>query len=117
MKDLKKCPCGKTPKKLFIVSADTADKYAYVSTADCCGEWDVEYRNDYKIGDESYALAVEAWNNAARNNAPSVSLDKLEELIQELNWSQEATKKLDPTSPLLSLVNGIQKLIDEASNG
>lgn len=66
MKDLKECPCGKTPKKLFIVSADKADKYAYVSSADCCGEWEIEYRNDYKVGDESYELAVEAWNRAPR---------------------------------------------------
>lgn len=112
MKELKKCPCGKTPKKLFIVSADTADKYAYVSTADCCGEWEVEYRNDYKIGDESYELGVKAWNNAARNNALSVEISKLEELIAEYK-----SLGVENIGAKVCAIDDLQKLINEAKNG
>lgn len=66
MQDLKKCPCGSTPKSLQI-NAQDRDKWAFVS-GDCCGEWSIEYRNNYARvpSEESTERAREAWNNAPR---------------------------------------------------
>ena len=64
--ELLPCPCGKVPDELFIQSAGSGDKYAYVSAVGCCGEWEIEFNNNYKVGDESYALGLKAWNEAAR---------------------------------------------------
>jgi hypothetical protein len=65
---LKKCPCGETPKSLFIMAADSADKYAHVSGIGCAcgGEWEIEYNNNYRIGDDCMPAAIKAWSNAPR---------------------------------------------------
>lgn len=65
MSELKKCPCGNTPKKLHILGQDR-DKWAWCGCGEC--DWYVEFRNQYcLIGSiESQDLAKEAWNNAKR---------------------------------------------------
>ena len=66
--DLRPCPCGKTPALLSVMEGGSC-KWAFVS-GDCCGEWYVEFRTQYKEldSDECYALAVEAWNRTDRAN-------------------------------------------------
>jgi hypothetical protein len=62
---LRQCPCGKTPESLIIVDSHSPDRYDYVG-GDCCGEWLVEFKNDYKDGEELDKLMVKAWNNQER---------------------------------------------------
>lgn len=66
MSNLEQCPCGRQPPKLLVDGSDRA-KWAYV-TGDCCGEWHIEFRNQYAPipSDESMQLAVDAWNAAPR---------------------------------------------------
>ena len=45
-KQLKSCPCGKTPALLYIVDVGQGGKYANVSGG-CCGAWDIEFRINY----------------------------------------------------------------------
>lgn len=48
------------------------------AVGDCCGEWSVEFRTQYKPADspECYALAVQAWNDAPRAaSAGTVTLE------------------------------------------
>ena len=68
MESLKPCPCGQTPKQLFI--ADNGSKWAY-TYGDCCNEWHIEFRTFYNPidSDECMDLAVEAWNHATRGKA------------------------------------------------
>ena len=63
---LKSCPCGATPTALQITGDEQA-KWAHVS-GNCCGEWEIEYRNDYtKLASaEAMTLAAAAWNEAPR---------------------------------------------------
>jgi len=63
MLNLKPCPCGRTPKDLFIV--DNGSKWAY-TYGDCCGEWHIEFRTMYNpiTSPKCLELAVEAWNAA-----------------------------------------------------
>ena len=65
--ELKACPCGKTPAGLGITDGSQGGKYHYVS-GDCCGEWTIEFRANYKPLEsaECMALAVTAWNAAPR---------------------------------------------------
>ena len=65
---LKPCPCGQTPKQLFI--ADNGSKWAY-TYGDCCNDWHIEFRTFYNPidSDECMDLAVEAWNCAPRGKA------------------------------------------------
>lgn len=67
MKKLKPCPCGETPERLVITAEHDRPKWAYCS-GDCCGVWEVEFRNQYHQihGEETMALAIEAWNHAPR---------------------------------------------------
>ena len=67
MDNLKPCPCGKTPTKLYIRDANQGRKWAWCS-GDCCDEWNIEFRTQYEPydSDECYKLAVEAWNEAKR---------------------------------------------------
>lgn len=67
MTDLKRCPCGVIPKELAITGNSNFVKYAYVY-GDCCGEWEIEFRTQYKDleSDECMALAIKAWNEAPR---------------------------------------------------
>ena len=62
---LKKCPCGKTPESVSAIGLPQS-KWMYVS-GDCCGEWNIEFRSEYKhFGKELDTLAVVAWNEAPR---------------------------------------------------
>ncbi len=65
---LKSCPCGQTPKKLFI--SENGSKWAY-ACGDCCNEWHIEFRTFYKPidSDECMKLAIEAWNITSRGTA------------------------------------------------
>lgn len=63
------CPCGKTPDQLSIVDDGQGTKWAY-AVPSCCGEWTIGFRtmyHDYDSG-ECMELAIEAWNEAPRNN-------------------------------------------------
>lgn len=69
---LNPCPCGETPKTLFVVCSEgisnDTPKYAYVYGG-CCSEWHIEFRNDYAVlgSSESEAKAEAAWNSAPRS--------------------------------------------------
>ena len=67
MEELKPCPCGKVPTKVFATDAGQGGKWANVS-GDCCGEWSIEFRTQYAAlgSSECMNLAVEAWNEAPR---------------------------------------------------
>jgi hypothetical protein len=76
MADLKPCPCGKTPTRLIVTGEHVKPKHARCQ-GDCCGEWEIEFRNDWKeIGThESNKRAYEAWNlapRAAQDCAPTL---------------------------------------------
>lgn len=62
--ELKQCPCGKVPERLTLVGQGNYQRWRYLTCP--CGDWEMEYRNNYSAGDDSYELAVQAWNNAAR---------------------------------------------------
>lgn len=66
MSTLAPCPCGKTPTDIAITPGYSA-KHAMV-TGNCCYEWHVEFRTEYKKEGTGklYELAVEAWNEAER---------------------------------------------------
>lgn len=66
LRDLLSCPCGKIPDNLGIQPSSTC-KWAWVY-GDCCGDWNVEFRTEYKPLDSSecMALAIEEWNRASR---------------------------------------------------
>jgi hypothetical protein len=63
--ELKPCPCGKIPSKLDI-SGEIFPKYAYASCP--CGDWSIEFSNDYERldSDKAKELAAESWNEANR---------------------------------------------------
>lgn len=65
--ELKPCPCGKTPNRLGISDGNQGGKYHFVA-GDCCAEWMIEFRANYKPieSDECMALAVAAWNASPR---------------------------------------------------
>jgi hypothetical protein len=62
---LKPCPCGETPTELFIQDTGQGGKYADVY-GNCCGDWKIEFRQQYTTGDEATELATDAWNKASR---------------------------------------------------
>lgn len=64
---LKPCPCGKIPENLNVSHENSTPKWASV-TGDCCGEWEIEFRNDHNDVNSKECLdrAIEAWNNAPR---------------------------------------------------
>ena len=68
MSKLKKCPCGKTPKRLGIEADGRGGKWAYVMSYDCCGEWMVEFRTQYEDTGSAKCMeyAIRAWNNTPR---------------------------------------------------
>ena len=74
-KNLKPCPCGKTPASLLI--ADNGSKWAYVC-GDCCNEWHIEFRTFYYPleSNECMKLAVESWNLSKRNTPTKREPDK-----------------------------------------
>lgn len=70
-KELKPCPCGKTPDRLGISDGGQGGKYHFVA-GDCCSEWMIEFRANYKPleSDECMALAIAAWNASPRAATP-----------------------------------------------
>ena len=71
MSPLNPCPCGKVPTELGIIDSVEGSKYAF-AVGNCCGEWHIEFRANYKLPDspECKALACEAWNAAPRGESP-----------------------------------------------
>ena len=67
MENLKPCPCGETPDRLYITEGPTC-KYAYVYGS-CCGEWNVEFKTKYfKIDTKDcMQLAIKEWNDTTRH--------------------------------------------------
>jgi len=67
MSELKKCPCGETPSKLWITDAGQGGKWAHVAGM-CCNEWMIEFRTEYNglDSDKCMELAIENWNEAKR---------------------------------------------------
>lgn len=61
------CPCGSVPTALNVTGEFLSPKSARAS-GNCCGEWEIEFRNNYTPIDsnEGMALAVKAWNDATR---------------------------------------------------
>ena len=67
---LKKCPCGEVLSAL-IVFCQPGDKLGTAcGDGPCCGEWIVEFRNQYET-DPAKILetAIKAWNAAPREGA------------------------------------------------
>jgi len=67
------CPCGQTPKELHSVDNGQGGKWAMVY-GDCCGEWHVEYRTEYKDleSPEGKEIARVAWNFTPRAKAAAL---------------------------------------------
>ncbi len=62
---LEPCPCGKTPNML-MVELETSKKRGH-TFGDCCGEWMIEFNNNYNVDKEKMAdRAKVAWNRATR---------------------------------------------------
>lgn len=59
------CPCGQVPTNLMI---EVAERGKYGRTmADCCGMWEVEFRNGFATdAATTNRRAIEAWNRAPR---------------------------------------------------
>lgn len=64
--ELKPCACGHVPEGLRI-EGEVKAKFARVC-GECCGEWIVEFRNDYcpLDSEQSWDRAAQAWNSAPR---------------------------------------------------
>ena len=65
--EVKPCPCGETPNKLHLI--DNGIKWCWV-TGDCCGEWHIEIRTNYKELDSPELMkeAIDSWNLTKRHN-------------------------------------------------
>ena len=92
MSELKPCPCGKTPKTLYISDAGQGGKWAYMA-GDCCGDWEHEFRTAYLPldSDELYGQAVIEWNLLARAEPAIVGIASEHEILEQL---QAAAKQL-----------------------
>ena len=68
MSEIKPCPCGVVPEKLFVSQGDTY-RWARAS-AGCCGVWEIEFRRPSRAleldGPEVQAAAIIEWNAAPR---------------------------------------------------
>jgi hypothetical protein len=99
---LKPCPCGKVPTNLFL-EGDHMQKYRN-ATCDC-GDWSVEYRNDYADGDKARIKAERAWNEARRADLarlPEELASRLAEMLQAC-WPDRAKHE----APMESLLRDI----------
>ncbi len=65
MSELLPCPCGKVPPSLCISDESNPERWKHVSGG-CCGEWEIEFRAQYQLGDDLTREATEAWNAAPR---------------------------------------------------
>lgn len=64
-KEIYPCPCGQTPVALMC-EVDSNRKRGHVF-GDCCGEWQVEFSNNYTQDKEKMGeRARKAWNAAQR---------------------------------------------------
>jgi hypothetical protein len=67
---LARCPCGKVPKEISTYDVGQGWKYVF-AVPDCCGEWMIEFRGNYKDPSSDDAelnkLAANAWNQAPRS--------------------------------------------------
>ncbi|KPK74259.1 MAG: hypothetical protein AMJ84_00280 [Acidithiobacillales bacterium SM23_46] len=62
---IKMCPCGQFPDGLLIEMPERA-KYGR-AMGSCCGDWSVEFRNNYtQDPQETLTRASKAWNDAPR---------------------------------------------------
>ena len=63
---LKVCPCGETPKNLYIAS-DLPAEIAYV-VGNCCSAWYVKVNTDWRARRDKKLIALmeKAWNGAPR---------------------------------------------------
>jgi len=119
MQELKKCPCGSVPKSLQI-NAQDRDKWAFVS-GDCCGEWSIEYRNNYARvpSEESMERARVAWNNAPREalRQQTAPVD-LEQFREACHWMKAhgSLQRCAEADRLLSIIdNSSQRpVVDDA---
>lgn len=70
MIQLKKCPCGQIPTRLFTEPGYTSS-WANVY-GNCCSKWIIPFEpiNNTVFTDASYAEAVKAWNDAPREEKP-----------------------------------------------
>ena len=65
MADLKSCPCGEVPDRLYVEEGPTA-KWSFV-VGSCCGAWYFEFRTHYLTDRKTLLeLATDAWNDAPR---------------------------------------------------
>lgn len=64
------CPCGEVPTELIVTSHEGDWPKWAMASGNCCSDWHVEFRNDWKqIGSPECAdRAARAWNKAARAN-------------------------------------------------
>ena len=109
--ELRRCPCGKIPKDLEVESHGS--KWFYVC-GDCCGEWNIEFRSNYNLPGfaEAMRLAIEAWNNAARDSGFSYTGDGDETFGKRLAYilrensekAHEFSKRSGIKEPQLSLI-------------
>lgn len=54
------------PRTLAVNQETEYNKWAYCGCPEC-GEWEIEFRANYKAGQELMDLAIAAWNRAPRN--------------------------------------------------
>lgn len=81
---LKPCPCGATPTALILSGESDWPRWG-TAAGDCCGDWEVEFRNKghYLSSDLSKAAAAEVWNKAKRVTAiPPEALDLIRFLCE-----------------------------------
>ena len=64
LSELRRCPCGETPESIGVCACSPV-KYC-MAIPSCCGEWMIEFRANYAVGDELKELAEQAWNDAPR---------------------------------------------------
>jgi len=67
MSELKLCPCGKRPNKLFISDGGHSGKWA-IACGNCCYAWNVHFGTQlFGIGsDECMKIAIKEWNGSLR---------------------------------------------------
>ncbi len=98
--EVKPCPCGRTPDTLYIQpQTDHPSKWGRVFGS-CCSEWEIEFRLQYTDpnSEEGQALALEAWNMAARGKL-IYSEAELHKRICEAGFAyDEALQKTDCAS-------------------
>lgn len=112
---LSKCPCGTTPKELWICENGQGSKYASAS-GDCCGEWNIEFKTQYHGLDtqECMALAVSAWNEAGRGEcAMEIRQTREKEIVSKMYEARDAVIILIGEDRFKAKVNEFRPLLLE----